>query len=167
MSRTPGGSRREATVERPCRRQALFDRVHCVCQRGGLRAIAKLTRSFNQRRPIAFPSDPRQSGLRSFGANRFNEAILAWSPLAREALAEARSRSLRATRCSTVDRGGGKQARTSVRAAHTRLTPGEISGARDSLDEREIADWDAKSRAKRPARRRARRALGCTARYSL
>jgi molecular chaperone DnaK len=44
---------------------------------------------------------------------------------------------------SAVDRGSGKQARTSVHAAHTRLTPGEISGARDSLEELELAGWDA------------------------
>jgi molecular chaperone DnaK len=44
---------------------------------------------------------------------------------------------------SAVDRGSGKHARTSVRAAHTRLTPGEIAGARDSLEELEIAGWEA------------------------
>ncbi|MBK9715663.1 MAG: Hsp70 family protein [Kouleothrix sp.] len=43
---------------------------------------------------------------------------------------------------SAVDRGSGKQARTHVHAAHARLTPGEISGARDSLEELELAGWD-------------------------
>jgi molecular chaperone DnaK len=43
---------------------------------------------------------------------------------------------------SAVDRGSGKQARASVRAAQTRLTPSEIAGARDSLEALEIAGWD-------------------------
>ncbi len=50
---------------------------------------------------------------------------------------------------SAIDRGSGKQARTSVRAARAQLTPGDIAGARASLDalELEAADseeeWDA------------------------
>jgi len=50
---------------------------------------------------------------------------------------------------SAIDRGSGKQARTSVRAARAKLTPGDIAGARASLDalELEAADseeeWDA------------------------
>jgi len=58
--------------------------------------MAKLKRSAFQRGTP--PADPRQVGLRFFHANRFNEAILAWSPLARGdaqvrgALAEAHFR---------------------------------------------------------------------------
>jgi molecular chaperone DnaK len=44
---------------------------------------------------------------------------------------------------SAVDRGSGKQARTSVRAAHTQLAPAEIAGARDNLEALEIGEWDA------------------------
>jgi molecular chaperone DnaK len=43
---------------------------------------------------------------------------------------------------SAVDRGSGKQARTSVRAAHTQLAPAEIAGARDSLEALELGEWD-------------------------
>jgi molecular chaperone DnaK len=44
---------------------------------------------------------------------------------------------------SAVDRGSGKQARTSVRATHTRLTPAEIVAVRDDLEALELAEWDA------------------------
>jgi molecular chaperone DnaK len=44
---------------------------------------------------------------------------------------------------SAVDRGSGKQARTSVRATHTRLSPAEIVAARDDLAALELADWEA------------------------
>ncbi len=44
---------------------------------------------------------------------------------------------------SAVDRGSGKQARTSVRASHTRLTPAEIVAVRDDLEALELAEWDA------------------------
>ncbi len=43
---------------------------------------------------------------------------------------------------SAVDRGSGKQARTSVRAAHTRLTPAEITAIRGDLEALELAGWD-------------------------
>jgi molecular chaperone DnaK len=43
---------------------------------------------------------------------------------------------------SAVDRGSGKQVRTTVHAAHARLSPAEIAGARVSLEELELADWD-------------------------
>ena len=42
---------------------------------------------------------------------------------------------------SAVDRGSGKQARTSVRAAHTWLSPSEIMAARDDLEALELAEW--------------------------
>jgi molecular chaperone DnaK len=41
-----------------------------------------------------------------------------------------------------VDRGSGKAINASVRAAHTRLSPAEIAGARDSLEELELAGRD-------------------------
>jgi molecular chaperone DnaK len=44
---------------------------------------------------------------------------------------------------SAVDRGSGKQARTSVRATHTRLTPAEIVAVRDDLAALELAEWQA------------------------
>ncbi len=44
---------------------------------------------------------------------------------------------------SAVDRGSGKQARTSVRASHTRLTPAEIVATRDDLAALELAEWEA------------------------
>jgi molecular chaperone DnaK len=44
---------------------------------------------------------------------------------------------------SAVDRGSGKQARTSVRAAHTWLTPAEITAVRGDLEALELAEWDA------------------------
>ena len=44
---------------------------------------------------------------------------------------------------SAVDRGSGKQARTSVRATHTRLSPAEIVAVRDDLEALELAEWDA------------------------
>ncbi len=44
---------------------------------------------------------------------------------------------------SAVDRGSGKQARTSVRATHTRLTPAEIVAVRDDLAALELAQWEA------------------------
>ena len=44
---------------------------------------------------------------------------------------------------SAVDRGSGKQARTSVRATHTRLSPAEIVAARDDLEALELAEWEA------------------------
>ncbi len=44
---------------------------------------------------------------------------------------------------SAVDRGSGKQARTSVRATHTRLTPAEIVAVRDDLEALELAEWNA------------------------
>jgi molecular chaperone DnaK len=44
---------------------------------------------------------------------------------------------------SAVDRGSGKQARTSVRATHTRLTPAEIVAVRDDLEALDLAQWDA------------------------
>jgi molecular chaperone DnaK len=47
---------------------------------------------------------------------------------------------------SAVDRGSGKQARTSVRAAHTRLTPAEIAAVRDDLEALELAEWDTEER---------------------
>jgi molecular chaperone DnaK len=43
---------------------------------------------------------------------------------------------------SAVDRGSGKQARTSVRASHTRLTPAEIVAVRDDLAALELAEWE-------------------------
>jgi len=47
---------------------------------------------------------------------------------------------------SAVDRGSGKQARTSVRAAHTRLTPAEIAAVREDLEALELAGWDTEVR---------------------
>ncbi len=44
---------------------------------------------------------------------------------------------------SAVDRGSGKQTRTTVHAAHARLSPTDIAGARVSLEELEFADWGA------------------------
>ena len=41
-----------------------------------------------------------------------------------------------------ADRGSGKQITANVRAAHARLAPAEIAGARVDLDELELADWD-------------------------
>jgi molecular chaperone DnaK len=43
---------------------------------------------------------------------------------------------------SATDRGSGKQISASVRAAHARLSPAEIAGARVSLEELELAGWD-------------------------
>jgi molecular chaperone DnaK len=43
---------------------------------------------------------------------------------------------------SAIDRGSGRQARSSVRAAHTRLLPADIASAREGLEELEIGDWD-------------------------
>jgi molecular chaperone DnaK len=43
---------------------------------------------------------------------------------------------------SAVDRGSGKQARTSVTATHTRLTPSQIAGVRAGLDELTDGSWD-------------------------
>jgi molecular chaperone DnaK len=43
---------------------------------------------------------------------------------------------------SAVDRGSGKAINASVRAAHTRLSPAAIAGARDNLEELELAGWD-------------------------
>jgi tetratricopeptide (TPR) repeat protein len=60
--------------------------------------MVKSKRSSFQRRPPTALGDPRQAGLRTFHANRFNEAILLWTPLAkgdsqiRRALAEAHFR---------------------------------------------------------------------------
>jgi tetratricopeptide (TPR) repeat protein len=65
----------------------------CFCKETGEMPNSK--RSSIQRRSPAGLGDPRQSGLRAFHANRFNEAILTWAPLAerdvqvRAALAEA------------------------------------------------------------------------------
>jgi molecular chaperone DnaK len=43
---------------------------------------------------------------------------------------------------SAVDRGSGKQARTSVTATHMRLTPSQIAGVRAGLDELSDGSWD-------------------------
>jgi molecular chaperone DnaK len=43
---------------------------------------------------------------------------------------------------SAVDRGSGKQARTSVTATHMRLTPSQIAGVRAGLDELSAGSWD-------------------------
>jgi molecular chaperone DnaK len=43
---------------------------------------------------------------------------------------------------SAVDRGSGKQARTSVRATHAHRSPAEITSARDELETLEWEDWD-------------------------
>ncbi|NTU85860.1 MAG: Hsp70 family protein [Chloroflexales bacterium] len=43
---------------------------------------------------------------------------------------------------TAVDRGSGKQAQTSVRAAHIRMTPAEIAGARAALDDFDLVDVD-------------------------
>ncbi|NTW97351.1 MAG: Hsp70 family protein [Oscillochloris sp.] len=43
---------------------------------------------------------------------------------------------------SAADRGSGKQINTIVRAAHARLSPAEIAGARVSLEDFELAGWD-------------------------
>jgi molecular chaperone DnaK len=43
---------------------------------------------------------------------------------------------------SAVDKGSGKQVSTSVRAAHARLSPAEIAGARVSLEELEQFGWE-------------------------
>jgi molecular chaperone DnaK len=43
---------------------------------------------------------------------------------------------------SAVDRGSGKQTRTTVHAAHARLSPADIAGARVSLEELDLVGWD-------------------------
>jgi molecular chaperone DnaK len=43
---------------------------------------------------------------------------------------------------SAVDRGSSKQARVSVEAAHTLLSPAEIADVRADLEALELADWD-------------------------
>src|SRR6266545_7664462 len=66
--------------------------------REGHRPMPKSRRSSILRQPTAALRDPLQIGLRAFHANRFGDAIVAWSPLAvrdaevRAALAEAHFR---------------------------------------------------------------------------
>jgi molecular chaperone DnaK len=43
---------------------------------------------------------------------------------------------------SAADRGNGKQISASLRAAHARLSPADIAGARVDLEELELAGWD-------------------------
>jgi molecular chaperone DnaK len=43
---------------------------------------------------------------------------------------------------SAVDRGSGKQARTSVTATHTELSPAEIASKRDELEALSVAAWN-------------------------
>ncbi|MEI7769869.1 MAG: Hsp70 family protein [Chloroflexales bacterium] len=44
---------------------------------------------------------------------------------------------------SATDRGSGKQISASIRAAHARLSPADIAGARVDLEDLDLAEWDA------------------------
>jgi molecular chaperone DnaK len=43
---------------------------------------------------------------------------------------------------SAADRGSGKQISASVRAAHARLSPADIAGAKVDLEDLDLAGWD-------------------------